>query len=123
MIVFISSEKMASPFTLSNVAQIISILSGKLGPLVFVNVRPKGVCMSISHLSIDNRDPASKHAPSIYPELVHADESEILSWAVKTAISDLGTVGTGHTDNLAMRQDIHERKRVLLMLLNRLMDG
>ena len=79
---------MASPFTLSNVAQIISILSGKLGPLVFVNVRPKGVCMSISHLS-------SKHAPSIYPELVHADESEILSWAVKTAISDLGTVGTG----------------------------
>jgi hypothetical protein len=79
--------------------------------------------MSISHLSIDNRDPAPKHVSPIYPELVHAEESEIFSWAVKTAISDLGTVGTSHTDNLAIRQDLHERKRVLLMLLNRLMDG
>ena len=79
--------------------------------------------MSISHLSIDNRDPAPKHASSMYPELVHAEESEILSWAVKTAISDLGTVGTGHTDNLVMRQDLHERKRVLLVLLNRLIEG
>jgi hypothetical protein len=78
--------------------------------------------MSISHLSIDNRDPAPKHAPSIYLELVHAEESEILSWAVKTAISDLGTE-IGHTDDLALRQDLHERKRVLLMLLTRLMDG
>lgn len=77
--------------------------------------------MSIPHVSIANRDPAPKDASSIYPELVHADESEILSWAVKTAISDLGT--TGHSDNLAMRQDLHERKRVLLMLLNRLMYG
>jgi len=79
--------------------------------------------MSISHFSIANRDPDPKHASSIYPELVHAEESEILSWAIKTAITDLGTVGTGHTDNLAMRKDLHERKRVLLMLLNRLMDG
>lgn len=77
--------------------------------------------MSIPHVSIANRDPTPKDASSIYPELVHADESEILSWAVKTAISDLGT--TGHSDNLAMRQDLHERKRVLLMLLNRLMYG
>ena len=76
--------------------------------------------MSISHVSIANRDPAPKDASSVYPELVHADESEILSWALKTAISDLGT---GHADNLAMRQDLHERKRVLLMLLNRLMYG
>jgi hypothetical protein len=75
--------------------------------------------MSISHVSIANRQPA-KDASSIYPELVHADESEIVSWAVKTAISDLGT---GHADNLTMRQDLHERKRVLLMLLNRLMYG
>ena len=60
--------------------------------------------MSIFHLSIDNKDPAPKHASSIYRELVHADESEILSWAVKTAISDLGTLGTGDTDNLAMWQ-------------------
>jgi hypothetical protein len=78
--------------------------------------------MSISHLSIENRDPAPKHAPSIYTELVHAEESEILSWAVKTAISDLGTE-IGHTDNLGMWRDLHERKRVLLMLLNRLVDG
>jgi hypothetical protein len=76
--------------------------------------------MSISHVSIPNRDPAAKDPSSIYPELVHADESEILSWAVKTAISDLGT---GHVNNFAMRQDLHERKRVLLMLLNRLMYG
>ena len=67
-------------------------------------------------------NPAPKHAPSIYLTLVHADESEILSWAVKTAISDLGTE-IGHTDSVAMRQDLHERNRVLLMLLNRLMDG
>ena len=74
------------------------------------------------HLSTDQREPAPKHAPSTYLEWGHADESEILSWAVKTAISDLGTE-FGHTDNLSMRQDLHERKRVLLMLLNRLMDG
>jgi hypothetical protein len=78
--------------------------------------------MSISDVSIANRQPAPKDASSMYPELVHADESEIVSWAVKTAISDLAT-GTGHADNLAMRQDLHERKRVLLMLLNRLMYG
>lgn len=78
--------------------------------------------MSISHLSMDNRDPAPTHAPSIYLELVHAEESEILSWAVKTAISDLGTE-IGHSDNLAMRRELHERKRVLLMLLKRLMCG
>ena len=76
--------------------------------------------MSISHVSIANRDPAPKDASSIYPELVHADESEILSWALKTAISD---PGAGHVNNFAMRQDLHERKRVLLMLLNRLMYG
>ena len=53
--------------------------------------------MSISHVSIANRQPAPKDASSMYPELVHADELEIVSWAVKTAISDLGT-GTGHAD-------------------------
>ena len=78
--------------------------------------------MPISHPSIDNRDAAPKRAASIYLELVHAEESEILSWAVKTAISDLRTE-FGHTDKLSMRQDLHERKSVLLMLLNRLMDG
>ena len=38
--------------------------------------------------TIDKSDPAPKHAPSIYSKLVHAEESEILSWAVKTC--DLG---------------------------------
>jgi hypothetical protein len=74
------------------------------------------------HLSTDQRDPAPKHAPSTYLEWGHADESEILSWAVKTAISDLGTE-LRHTDALAMRQDLHVRKRIFLMLLNRLMAG
>lgn len=78
--------------------------------------------MSTSQYSMDKRDPAPKHAPSIYLKLVHAEESEILSWAVKTAISDLGTE-IRHTDTLAMRQDLHERKRILLMILNRLLDG
>ena len=78
--------------------------------------------MSNPHLSTDQRNPALKHTPSLYPELAHADESEILSWAVKTAISDLGTE-LGHTDALAMRQDLHARKRIFLMLLHRLMAG
>ena len=78
--------------------------------------------MSTSQFSIDKSDPAPKHAPSTYLEWGHADESEILSWAVKTAISDLGTE-LRHTDALAMRQDLHVRKRIFLMLLNRLMAG
>ena len=78
--------------------------------------------MSNPHLSTDQRDPATEHTPSIYPDLAHADESEILSWAVKTAISDLGSE-LSHTDALAMRQDLHARKRIFLMLLNRLMAG
>ena len=78
--------------------------------------------MSTSQFSIDKSDPAPKDAPSIYSNLVHAEESEILSWAVKTAISDLGTE-IRHTDHLAMRQDLHERKKVLFLLLNRLLDG
>jgi hypothetical protein len=46
-------------------------------------------------------------------------EQEILSWAVESAISDLGTE-IGHTDNQAMRQDLQERKGVLLAILDRL---
>jgi hypothetical protein len=46
-------------------------------------------------------------------------EQEVLSWAVQSAISDLGTE-IGHTDNQAMRQDLQERKRVLLAILDRL---
>jgi len=65
------------------------------------------------------RDPAPEDSPSIYAKLVHAEDSEILSWAVKAAISDLGTE-IRHIDHLAMRQDLHERKQVFLLILNRL---
>jgi hypothetical protein len=46
-------------------------------------------------------------------------EQEVLSWAVKSAISDLGTE-IGHTDNQAMRHGLQERKGVLLAMLDRL---
>ena len=46
-------------------------------------------------------------------------EQEVLSWAVQSAISDLATE-IGHTDNQIMRQDLQERKRVLLAILARL---
>ena len=51
-----------------------------------------------------------------------SQEQEVLSWAVESAISDLGTE-IGHTDNQAMRQDLQERKRVLLAILDRLRVG
>ena len=79
-------------------------------------------CMSTSHFAIGKRDPTPKDAPSIYAKLVHAEDSEILSWAVKTAISDLGTE-IRHTDHLAMRQVLHERKKILFLILNRLLNG
>jgi hypothetical protein len=78
--------------------------------------------MSTSHFAIGKRDPTPKDAPSIYAKLVHAEDSEILSWAVKAAISDLGTE-IRHTDHLAMRKTLHDRKQVFLLLLNRLLDG
>lgn len=46
-------------------------------------------------------------------------EQEVLAWAVTSVISDLGTE-IGHTDNRAMRQDLQERKEVLLSILDRL---
>lgn len=46
-------------------------------------------------------------------------EQVVLSWAVESAISDLGTE-IGHTDNQAMRQDLQERKGILLTILGRL---
>lgn len=48
-------------------------------------------------------------------------EQEVLSGAVKSAISDLGTEGS-HTDNQAMRQDLQQRKKVLSGILDRLKD-
>jgi len=46
-------------------------------------------------------------------------EQEVLSGAVKSAISDLGTE-VGHTDKQAMRQGLQKRKKVLLAILDRL---
>lgn len=46
-------------------------------------------------------------------------EQEVLSGAVKSAISDLGTE-VGHTDNQTMRQGLQKRKKVLLTILERL---
>jgi hypothetical protein len=46
-------------------------------------------------------------------------EQEVLSWAVESVISDLGTE-IGHTDSQAMRQDLQERKAVLIAILDRL---
>ncbi len=46
-------------------------------------------------------------------------EQEVLSGAVKSAISDLGTE-VGHTDNQAMRQDLQKRKGILVAILDRL---
>jgi hypothetical protein len=46
-------------------------------------------------------------------------EQEVLSWAVESAISDLGTE-IGHTDNQTMRQDLQTRKGVLIAILDRL---
>lgn len=47
------------------------------------------------------------------------EEQEVLSEAVKSAISDVGTE-VGHTDNQAMRQGLQKRKKVLLAILDRL---
>lgn len=46
-------------------------------------------------------------------------EHEVLLWAVKGTISDLGTE-IGHTDNQAMREDLQKRKEILSMIHTRL---
>lgn len=46
-------------------------------------------------------------------------EHEILLWAVKGTISDLGTE-IGHTDNHAMREDLRKRKEILSVIHARL---
>jgi hypothetical protein len=47
------------------------------------------------------------------------EEQEVLSGAIKSAISDVGTE-VGHTDNQAMRQGLQQNKKVLLAILDRL---
>lgn len=46
-------------------------------------------------------------------------DREVLLWAVKGAISDLGTE-IGHTDNQAMREDLQTRKKILSVIHARL---
>ncbi len=41
-----------------------------------------------------------------------SDEQEVLLWAVNGTISDIRTE-IGHTDNQAMREDLHKRKTFL----------
>ncbi|HWF60793.1 MAG TPA: hypothetical protein VN666_10870 [Nitrospira sp.] len=46
-------------------------------------------------------------------------EHEVLLWAVKGTISELGTE-IGHTDNQAMREDLQKRKEILSVIHARL---
>lgn len=51
--------------------------------------------------------------------LLVPQEQEVLLWAVEGALSDLRTE-IGHTDNQAMRKDLHERKGILTAIHARL---
>lgn len=46
-------------------------------------------------------------------------EREILAWALKSAVSDLGAE-IADTENMEFRQDLKERKAVLQSILKRL---
>jgi hypothetical protein len=46
-------------------------------------------------------------------------EQEILAWALKTAVSDLGAE-IADTKNMEFRQDLKERKAILLGIIGRL---
>ncbi len=46
-------------------------------------------------------------------------EQEVLLWAVKGTIADLGTE-IGHTDNQVMREDLRRRKEILSVIHARL---
>jgi hypothetical protein len=46
-------------------------------------------------------------------------EQEILAWAVKSAISDLGHE-IADTENQDMREDLKDRKAILMSILHRL---
>lgn len=46
-------------------------------------------------------------------------EQEILAWALKNAVSDLGAEIAG-TENLDFRQDLKERKAVLQSIIGQL---
>lgn len=46
-------------------------------------------------------------------------EEEILAWALKSAISDLGAE-IADTENMEFRQDLKQRKAILLSIIGRL---
>ena len=46
-------------------------------------------------------------------------EQEILAWALKSAISDLGAE-IADTENMEFRQDLKQRKAILLSIIGRL---
>ena len=56
------------------------------------------------------------------PDVEHfsgTKEQEILAWALKSAVSDLGAE-IADTENMEFRQDLKERKAVLRSILQRL---
>lgn len=46
-------------------------------------------------------------------------EQEILAWALKSAVSDLGAE-IADTENMEFRQDLKQRKAILLSIIGRL---
>lgn len=46
-------------------------------------------------------------------------EQEILAWALKSAVSDLGAE-IADTDNMEFRQDLKQRKAILLGIIGQL---
>jgi hypothetical protein len=46
-------------------------------------------------------------------------EQEILAWALKSAVSDLGAE-IADTENMEFRQDLKQRKAILLGIIGRL---
>lgn len=50
---------------------------------------------------------------------LETNEQEILPWALKSVVSDLGAE-IADTENMEMRQDLKERNAVLMSLIKRL---
>ena len=50
---------------------------------------------------------------------LETNQKDILVWALKSVVSDLGAE-IADTENMEMRQDLKERKAVLMSLIKRL---
>jgi hypothetical protein len=50
---------------------------------------------------------------------LETNQQDILVWALKSVVSDLGAE-IADTENMEMRQDLKERKAVLMSLIKRL---